>query len=113
MEQDFEAEFSKLVEGLGELANTEIAVSLHDVSLVVERLNEAALYLGKYVSKVISEPRGTPVDFPEELVAILPPLAALCDQTTDLIHDYVCGCMNECDCEEEEDCENCRLDDDD
>lgn len=114
MEKDFDAEFSKIVEGLEDVANTEIAISLLDVSRLVERLNETALYLGKYVSKVISVPRGTPVDFPEEMVALLPPLADICEQVSDLIHDYVCEVCNECDCEgEDEDCEICRLDEDD
>lgn len=105
---DVEKEFNSLTERLTELQSPEIAIDVLSLSRVVERLNEAALYLGKFVSKVVAQPRGTPVEFPDVLIQILPPLAHLCEETVDQLHDFVCEeCMGGCDICEDPECEGC------
>lgn len=93
MERDFESEFAELTKRLVDLAEPDMtAISLLNISMAVERLNEAALYLNRYISKVISVPRDTPVDCPDDMMAILPPLAILCETLSESLHDYVCDC---------------------
>lgn len=107
---DYDAEFTNITKRLGDIANPELAIDLLSISQVVERLNEAALFLGKFVSMVIATPKGEGVEFPDELLPILPRLAALAEETADLIHETVCDECEGCDCDDPE-CKGCDLDD--
>lgn len=102
---DYDKEFEKLTERLGDLgeevADDAIAISLLDISMVLERINEAAFHIGRYISKVISVPRGTPVNLPVELAAHLPALGSIAEEVADVLHDFLCDeCGDDCDCPE-------------
>lgn len=106
MDAHDEAKFQELVRNLSDIENPEIAIDLLSISQVIERLNEAALFLGQYVSKVIAVPRDTPVEFPDPLLTILPSLSALAEEAADIMHAHICEqCNKECDCEDD-DCEH-------
>lgn len=109
---DFEAEFKSIAERLQDIPEVSVAIDLLSLNQVVEYLNEAALHLSRFISKVIAIPGEVLIEFPDELVPMLPTLIAMCDQLTESIHGFICEECNTEYCDDEE-CEECRDDTED
>lgn len=97
---DFQAEFNRIIENsnLEDLTEeVQVGINLFDIARVLEQLQEASMHITRYCMKVIAVPRGEPVPFPAELMSVLPQLAGLSAETSDILHVLVCD-----DCLEDE-----------
>lgn len=93
-EINFEEEFTKLTEGV-HIADPEIAISLFDIAYTLESVHEACAFLAEYMKVQLSLPENLQLEFPDDLVSILPHFRRTAEVIADEMH-----AMFHIDCEE-------------
>lgn len=90
MAQEWEQEFERLVE---DIEISDVGTSVVNINQVIWRLNEAAMFLSRFIQYGLLNPD---TDFPDEVIAILPHLAFLAGEASVLLqkHEEGRGCLD-------------------
>lgn len=98
-EINYDAEFAKLTGGL-DIPDPEVAISLFDIAHTMEAIHEACAFLSEYIKIQLSLPEGVQLEFPDELVPIIPHFRRTAEIISDELHS-----MFHVECDECEECE--------
>jgi len=100
-EINFDAEFAKLTDSL-DISNPEVAISLFDIAHTLEAIHEACAFLAEYIKVQVSLPDHLQLEFPDNLVPIIPHFRRTAEAISDELHSmFHIECM-ECEEDDEE-----------
>ena len=99
-EINYDEEFAKLTDNL-HISDPEVAISLFDIAHTLESIHEACAFLSEYIKVQLSLPENLHLEFPDNLVPIIPHFRRTAEIISDELHT-----MFHVDCEECEDGES-------
>lgn len=88
-EIDYDKEFEKLTDSL-HISDPEVAISLSDIAEVLESVHEACAFLSEYLKVQLSLPANIQLEFPDNLVSILPHFRRTSEIIADELHAILC-----------------------
>lgn len=100
-EINFDAEFAKLTDNL-DMDSPEAAISLFDIAHTLESIHEACAFLAEYMKIQISLPDNLQLEFPSNLVPIIPHFRRTAEVIADELHSIFHIECDECEEEDEE-----------
>lgn len=98
MSEHFDSSFEDIISRLKDVGDASSSMSLTDLTMVIMRLNETAMFLSEYMMLTYLAPED--YIFPQELNTQIPNLIALCVDVSNSIHDITCEDCKDCDCED-------------
>ena len=84
-EINYDEEFAKLTDDL-HIADPEVAISLFEIAHTLESVHEACAFLAEYIKVQISLPDNIQLEFPDDLVPIIPHFRRTAEIISDELH---------------------------
>jgi len=101
-EINFDEEFAKLTGGM-EGSSPELTISLFEIAEALESIHEACTFLSEYIKIQIALPDDVQLEFPDDLVPIIPHIRRTAEIISDELHSMLCTAHDDEDEEEEDD----------
>ena len=84
-EINYDEEFAKLTDNL-EISDPEVAISLFDIAHTLEAIHEAGAFLAEWIKIQVSLPDNLQLEFPDNLVPIIPHFRRTAEIISDELH---------------------------